>query len=81
MQRAPESSDVAELGIGERGGDLQARGSRASNQGERLTSFLLEGRTSGNLRDHTPITTTRRRARAASRGGGATSGRRPKPHA
>jgi hypothetical protein len=32
MQRAPESGDVAELGIGERGCDLQARGSRVESR-------------------------------------------------
>ena len=55
VQRAPESGDVAELGVRQHGGDLQPRGARASDQRERLTPFFLEGHPGGNLRDRPPI--------------------------
>ena len=42
MQRSSEGGDVAELGVGEHGRDLQPRGARAADQRQRLTPFLLE---------------------------------------
>ena len=48
VQRAPERGHVAELGVGEHGRDLQPRGARASDQRQRLTPFLLEGRAGRN---------------------------------
>ena len=55
VQRAPEGGDVAELGVREHGRDLQPRGARASDQRQRLTPFLLEGRAGRNLRHRAPI--------------------------
>jgi hypothetical protein len=53
VQRSPKGGHVAELGIGQYGGDLQPRGTRAPDQRQRLTPFLLEGRAGGNSR-HRP---------------------------
>jgi hypothetical protein len=55
VQRSPECGDVAELGVREHGRDLQPRGARASDQRQRLTPFLLEGRAGRNLRHRAPI--------------------------
>ena len=55
VQRAPEGGDVAELGVREHSRDLQPRGARASDQRQRLTPFLLEGRAGRNLCPRAPV--------------------------
>ena len=55
VQRSPERGDVAELGVGEHGRDLQPRRARASDQRQRLTPLLLEGCAGRNVRHRAPI--------------------------
>ena len=55
VQRSSERGDVAELGVGEYGRDLQPRGARAADQRQRLTPFLLEGRAGRNLCHCAPV--------------------------